>query len=237
MVSAQEARVSILKFENLRYSAGDFHLELNFEFLSCATGIFGPSGAGKTTILELVAGLRKPTAGSIHLNGQLLAHAQQGIFIPPECRQIGYVPQDLALFPHKTVEANLLFGQKTGAHFPDILGKLELAPLLQRYPADLSGGEKQRVAIGRALLAQPKLLMLDEPLSDLDDDLKQRGLELFRRVKDEFGTPLLYVSHNAGEIISLCDDVLIVRSGKVIGHGSPKEKFVPTTTPNFAFLG
>jgi molybdate transport system ATP-binding protein len=226
MALAQEASLTFIRLEKISYRIDHFQLEVDLDLAERATGIFGPSGAGKTTLLELIAGLRKPSTGTIHLRGKPLTSISTGQFVSPENRGIGYVPQDLALFPHKTAEANLRYGLKTKPDFLDeVVTRLELQPLLSRYPSQLSGGEKQRIAIGRALIAQPRLLMLDEPLSGLDDDLKQRGLELFRSLISTFRTPILYVSHNPNEIVQLCEESLVLRHGKIVQRGPPRELF------------
>ena len=215
-----------VELDQLQWRAGNFSLELTARLGAKVTGVCGPSGAGKTTLLEIIAGLRKPARGSVRVNGNLMFEHETRTWVPPERRGIGYVPQDLALFPHKTVERNLRYGAPNNrSRLLQIATALEIERLLDRYPAMLSGGEKQRVAIGRALITNPRLLMLDEPLSHLDDELKQRGLELFRKVRSEFETPILYVSHNASEVVSFCDEVIVLRKGRVAGQGSPTELF------------
>lgn len=227
--------MSGVRLQKVHYSAGRFQLEIDLEICSRRTGIFGPSGAGKTTLLELIAGLRKPSAGLIGVNGEVLTDCSNGNTVAPERRRIGYVPQDLALFPHMTVQGNLSYARNGAEIFSEVVEKLQIAALLERYPSELSGGEKQRVAIGRALIAKPRLLMLDEPLSNLDDELKERGLELFDRIGTEFQTPILYVSHNANEIVGLCDEAIILRDGKVIRSGIVNEVFTRSEKRNYTF--
>jgi molybdate transport system ATP-binding protein len=232
--------MSILRLENIRCTVGRFALEVNIEIARQVTGIFGPSGAGKTTLLEIIAGLRKPRTGTVRLGDTVFVNSAERAWTPPEQRHIGYVPQDLALFPHKSVRENLLFG---AAHGPEaeqslhrITSEFELDVLLDRFPGDLSGGEKQRVAIGRALMTHPKLLMLDEPLSSLDQELKERGLELFRRVRDHFDTPILYVTHDPGEIVSFCDEVLVLQNGRISEIGAPGQIFTRSEKPAYIHL-
>lgn len=224
-----------IRLQKIRYSAGRFQLEVDLELRSSRTGIFGPSGAGKTTLLELVAGLRQPRAGLIEVNDEVLTDCSKGNNVAPEHRRIGYVPQDLALFPHKTVEGNLSYARSGAKVFSEVVEKLQIVALLERYPAELSGGERQRVAIGRALMARPRLLMLDEPLSNLDDKLKERGLELFDRIGAEFQTPILYVSHNAGEIVRLCEEAIILRDGKVVRTGKVTDVFTKTRQSRYTY--
>ncbi len=215
--------MSLLAVKELKIALDEFELDAEFELNQKVTGLFGPSGAGKTTLLELIAGLRKPQHGVITVGKKTVFH--RGTNVPPEQRHIAYVPQDLALFPHLTARQNLLYGGHESAEFEHVLREFELEPLLERMPAKLSGGEKQRVAIGRALVTTPALLLLDEPLSNLDRELKERGLDLFRRVRDHFGTPIVYVAHDANEIVELCDEVLVMRRGRIVKQGSPTEIF------------
>lgn len=231
--------MSILRLENVRTTLGRFTLEVNVNIANRVTGVFGPSGAGKTTLLEIVAGLRKPRSGKVQLRDATLFHASERTWVSPDRRHIGYVPQDLALFPHMAVRENLLFGARHNAHLEQslqrIVSEFDLEALLDRFPENLSGGEKQRVAIGRALMTHPKLLMLDEPLTNLDQELKDRGLELFRRVRDHFETPILYVTHDASEIVSFCDEVIILENGRVAEIGAPQEVFTRSEKPAFVY--
>ena len=232
-------KMTILRLENIRLCLGQFALEANVEIARQVTGIFGPSGAGKTTLLEVIAGLRKPREGKVQLKDAVLVDSSHNTWLPPEQRHIGYVPQDLALFPHKSVRDNLLFGAKHSLQAEQTLQRItsefELNSLLDRFPENLSGGEKQRVAIGRALMTHPKLLMLDEPLSNLDQELKERGLELFRRVRDHFETPILYVTHDANEIVSFCDEVMILQNGRIAEIGAPPEVFTSSGKPSYTY--
>ena len=231
--------MSILRLEDVRTTLGLFTLEVNVNIAKRVTGVFGPSGAGKTTLLEIVAGLRKPSAGKVELRDVTLFNASDGTWVSPDQRHIGYVPQDLALFPHMPVRENLLFGARHSQHLEQslqrIVSEFELDALLDRFPENLSGGEKQRVAIGRALMTHPKLLMLDEPLTNLDQELKDRGLELFRRVRDHFDTPILYVTHDASEIVSFCDEVIILDNGRVSEVGPPNGIFTPSQIPAYTY--
>ena len=230
--------MSIVRLEQVRFSAGKFALSVDVEIRARVTGIFGPSGAGKTTLLELIAGLRKPSSGAVKLQEEMVVDCGNGRWVSPEKRGIGYVPQDVALFPHKTVRENLLYGAKGDeSKLKEVVGKFQLEHLLDRWPAALSGGEKQRVAIGRALMTKPKLLMLDEPLSHLDEELKERGMDLFRKVRDEFATPILYVTHDANEIVELCEEVVVLKDGAVAGQGSAGDLFRPTERTRFVYVG
>ena len=207
----------------------DFALELDAEFTSQVTGVFGPSGSGKTSLLDLVAGLRRPRTGLIRLGNRILADAARATHVAPRLRRIGYVPQDLALFPHLSVEGNLRYGYKADgdAHalfsFEHVTDVLEIVPLVARGVNDLSGGEKQRVALARALLSSPQLLLLDEPLASLDRKLKQRIVPYLQRIRDEFRLPMLYVSHDAEEIAALCQEVWILERGHIVGRSGAQE--------------
>lgn len=194
-----------------------FTLRADVCLSSHATGISGPSGAGKTTLLELVAGLRKPQSGRISLGSEVVADSASRVHVPPEKRQVGYVPQELALFPHLTVRQNLFFGRPSptspATDSGKVLDLLEIRPLLDRSVQAISGGERQRVALGRALLAGPRLLLLDEPLSSLDTRLKQRILPYLQAIRYEFTLPILYVSHSQEELETLCDEILYMSEG------------------------
>ncbi len=176
-----------LILRNVRLQLGGFTLELDAEFSGRISTIFGPSGAGKTSLLDLIAGLRRAQSAFIRLGDKVLTDASKGVSVPTRERGIGYVPQDLALFPHLTVRQNLLYGHKSGGEtdalfaYERVVEVLEIAPLIERSVTELSGGEKQRVALARALLASPRLLLLDEPLSSLDVKLKTRIIPYLAR--------------------------------------------------------
>lgn len=189
------------------------------------TALFGPSGAGKTSIVNMVAGLVRPDAGRISLNGHCLFDSAHGVNVPPEKRRVGYVFQDGRLFPHLAVRGNLTYGMRLQPkserymEFDQVVELLGLESLLDRRPAKLSGGEKQRVAIGRALLCSPALLLMDEPLASLDGARKAEVLPFIRRLCREFSTPILYVSHMPDEISRLADHLVLMQDGGVTACG------------------
>jgi len=186
------------------------------------TAIFGRSGSGKTTLINLLAGLEQPDTGRIAIDGTVLFDSDASIDIPPEQRRLGYVFQDGRLFPHMTVQRNLVYGRRgalSDAEFNMIVRLLDLAPLLDRRPGTLSGGEKQRVAIGRALLAQPKLLLMDEPLASLDAGRKAEILTYIERLREEVRLPIVYVSHSSDEIVRLADTLVLLSDGAVAAVG------------------
>lgn len=221
-----------LLLKNIRVPLADFVLEADVAITNRVTALFGPSGAGKTTLLDLVAGLRRAESAFIQIEEEVLTDTARGIFVPPRARGIGYVPQDLALFPHLTTARNLRYGHDPRMEanplftFQRVVETLELTPLLDRGVTNLSGGEKQRVALARALLRSPRLLLLDEPLASLDMPLKARILPFLRRVRDEFPVPMLYVTHDAEEARVLCDDVLRVESGQVRPSSAEADGFL-----------
>ena len=220
-----------LLFKNISLPLAPFTLEVDVEVQGRITAIFGPSGAGKTSLLDLVAGLRSAKSAFIELDGRVLTDTVQGISVPPRQRGIGYVPQDLALFPHLSVRQNLLYGHKSGGNtnrlftFERIVELLEIQSLVQRGVTQLSGGEKQRVALARALLTSPRLLLLDEPLASLDTQLKTKILPYLTRVRDEFRVPMLYVTHDRFETLSLADEMVVLISGKVAQTGTVQKVF------------
>jgi len=229
-----------LLFHQVELKIGGFCLQIpQAVFPKRVTGIFGPSGSGKTSLLEIVAGLRRPARGTVQLGKTMFSDSAQRFFLPPEKRGTGYVPQDLALFPHMNVEKNLRYGtdgkQTDENLWAQILSVLELEKLLGRMPSSLSGGERQRVAVGRALMSSPKILLLDEPLRNLDHGLKDRGMEFLLKIRDEFSTPMLYVSHEPGEMARICDEVLVLNHGRVVVQGAVSDLFKPSDVPNFRF--
>ena len=178
--------------------------------------LFGPSGAGKTSVIEMIAGLVRPDRGRIVVLGRVLFDSEQAIDLPPEARACGYIPQDGLLFPHLDVRANLLFGSKRDANgerampLEEAVGFLGIGGLLDRLPRTLSGGEARRVAIGRALLSGPDVLLMDEPLSSLDMARREEILQLIARTHERFGIPVLYVSHDRAEIDRLGCEIIPV---------------------------
>ncbi|WP_375038443.1 ATP-binding cassette domain-containing protein [Acinetobacter sp. RW6] len=195
---------------------GQFHIEPSFQSDASVIGLFGASGSGKTSILHAIAGLNTPRSGLIKIQNQTWFDSNQKINLSTQKRHVGLVFQDAQLFPHKTVKQNLLFGLKHLAqqerHFEAdyIIELLKLEHLLQRMPIKLSGGEKQRVALGRALLYSPKLLLLDEPLSALDAAHKAEIIPFFQKVKQEIKIPMIYVSHDIQEIKQLTETMWIL---------------------------
>ena len=207
---------------------GAFTLTAAFDLDTRAAALFGPSGAGKTTILDAIAGLRRPGRGRIAIDGHVLYSSDAGIDVPPYKRHVGYVPQDVALFPHMNVRRNLLYGvhardaqpaprDAQPAPLDRVLAMLEIGGLIDRRVTDLSGGERQRVALGRALMSGPSLLLLDEPLAAVDVPLRRRILPYLRRVRDEMRIPILYVSHDREEVEELADAVVGLEAGRVTG--------------------
>jgi len=197
------------------------HVEANLP-ASGITAIFGVSGAGKTSLINAVGGLTRPQQGRIVLNERVLNDTEKKICLPPEKRRIGYVFQDTRLFPHYKVLGNLRYGmaKSMAGQFDRLVALLGIEPLLDRLPGSLSGGEKQRVAIGRALLTAPELLLLDEPLASLDIPRKRELLPYLQRLAREINIPMLYVSHSLDEILHLADKVMVLEAGEVKAFGN-----------------
>ncbi len=233
----------LLKFS---LQQGSFSLEIDQQLTSGITALFGPSGAGKTTILDAIAGLRTPSRGTIAIGERVLFQAtdrigrsspeglhygstakgspeglhygSRHIDLPPHQRHVGYVPQDVALFPHMNVRRNVLFGRREGQRLAleTVVTMLEIGELLDRRVPDLSGGERQRVALARALMSAPELLLLDEPLAAVDVERRRRILPYVLRVRDELRIPVIYVSHDRDEIDRIADRVLVMENGRPI---------------------
>jgi molybdate transport system ATP-binding protein len=218
----QETRKMKLLLKNISLPLADFPLVLDQEIQNQVTAVFGPSGAGKTSLLDLIAGLRHPKSAFIQLGDRVLTDTANRTHVPTRQRQIGYVPQDLALFPHLSVRDNLLYGAKGKRtldslfSFEHVTQVLEIQTLMDRRITKLSGGEKQRIALARALLASPQLLLLDEPLASLDTVLKSKIIPYLARIRDEFHIPMLYVTHDWGEVQSLCAEALIMERGEIV---------------------
>ncbi len=215
---------------DVRLPLDRFVLEVELEAERPVTGIFGASGAGKTSLLETVAGLRGGATGRVRLGDEVWLDTAARRSVPPERRRIGYVPQDGLLFPHLSVRRNLLAGarrardagQRPADTLRTVAALLELEPLLERSVTTLSGGERQRVALGRALCSGPRLLLLDEPLASLDLPLRRRLLPFLRRVRAELTVPMLLVSHDPIEVQALCDEILVLENGRAFARGEPR---------------
>ena len=214
---------------DVRHRLGEFDLFVSFATAHGITALYGRSGAGKTTIINMVAGLLTPTQGKIRINDNILFDSETGLNVPAHQRRVGCVFQDARLFPHLSVKANLAYGmhrdppqQKTDL-FENIVSLLALGGMLTRHPNTLSGGERQRVAIGRALLSRPRALLMDEPLASLDAEHKAELLPYIESLRDEVGLPILYVSHAQEEVVRLADSVVMLQNGQVTATGSVED--------------
>ena len=202
----------------------EFELALDVSFPVGTTALFGPSGSGKTSLLELLAGLRTPSAGSIELHGNTVFDATRAIAVPPWTRRVGYVSQDDTLFPHLSVRRNILYGARSDqprvlASLEQVTAILEMGTLLERRVGALSGGERKRVSLARALLSEPELLLLDEPLTGTEIALRSRVLDYLMRVRDELRIPMIYVTHEMDEVRTLCSSMVVLERGRVVSQG------------------
>lgn len=213
---------------NFQYQHADFMLNVELEMQQQLLGIIGVSGCGKSTLLKNIVGLLKPTHGVIQFNQQILFDSQQKIHVPMHQRKIALIFQNALLFPHMNVQQNLCYAEKLipqaerKFQFNEIIELLELTHLCQRKAHQLSGGEAQRVSIGRALLSSPHLLLLDEPLTGLDQQLKQQILPFLQRIKDELNLPMIYVTHHLEELKYLKADILQLDQGQLQHRQNPK---------------
>jgi molybdate transport system ATP-binding protein len=214
---------------DITHRFGSFLLEARFVSDGRLTAFFGRSGSGKTTLVNIIAGVVRPDRGRIVLDDRPLVDTERGIFVPKYRRRVGYVFQEGRLFPHLTVRQNLVFGRwftpkaERAISLDHVLELLGIGHLLDRHPGALSGGEKQRVAIGRALLTSPRLLLLDEPLASLDETRKEDILPFIERLRDEAQVPIVYVSHSLSEVARLATTVVVVQDGRIVAVGAPTD--------------
>lgn len=193
---------------NLVLPLAHFTLDVTVEMTARSTALFGPSGSGKTSLLEVIAGLRVPQSGHIELNGRVISG------LPPRLRRVGYVPQDDALFPHLSVRQNVFYGAKE--QNDAVIDILEIGHVMDRGVQRLSGGERKRVALARALLSRPEVLLLDEPLTGVDLALRDRVLEYLVRVHRELTVPTVYVTHQMDEVRAMCDEIVWMDRGTIV---------------------
>ena len=229
MVSEVSSSTLAANIRKERREAGTFVLDVSFEAPPGFTIFFGPSGAGKSTLLDCLAGLVRPNAGKIAIGELVLFDSAMHIDVPPQKRRIAYVFQSLALFPHLTVEQNVAYGlrdiaeQDRHTRVEEILEAFRIANLRDQKPSQISGGEKQRTALARSLVTKPRLLLLDEPLTGLDADLKAAIIEDLRAWNAAKGIPILYVTHTREEVDALGERVIAIDNGRVVSHGAPMD--------------
>lgn len=229
------------QFTALRDSAG-FALDIEFRASSGVTVLFGPSGSGKTLTLDCIAGFIRPDEGRILLDDVILFDAASNVHLRPQARRCGYVFQNYALFPHMTLRENLMFAAQRRPRLErhrkvnEMLERFQLTEVAGRNPAELSGGQKQRCSIARALIVEPRLLLLDEPAQGLDAVLRAQLYEVIRRVREEFHTPVLLVTHDLEECFEMGDEMMILRDGKLVQNGPPARVVEQPANPEVARL-
>lgn len=206
----------------VEHAQGDFTIEAGIRASGRVLALCGPSGAGKTTLLDIIAGLRRPRHARIAFDDVVFVDSERGLDVPARLRRIGYIFQEPRLFPHLSVAHNLTYGARFASRGPSLVGFAEVVallgiePLLSRGTSRLSGGEKQRVAIGRALLSNPRVLLMDEPLTAIDDARRQDILALIETLRDAFAIPIIFVSHRASEVERLASDIAEFERGRLV---------------------
>jgi molybdate transport system ATP-binding protein len=221
---------------DLRIDRGDFRLSASLKALGTRFGLFGPSGAGKTSLIRAFAGL-DPATGYLEIDGEVWLDSAHNQSLPAHRRRVGWVPQDNALLPHLDVKQNLSFSDRAETGLMNlVVESLELKPLLSRTVFRLSGGEAKRVALGRALVSQPRLLLLDEPLAGLDWRMKRQLLGILLRVQSRFETPIVFVSHDPEEIGLFCSEVWFLREGQIVAQGTAEEVFLRPESEQAALI-
>jgi molybdate transport system ATP-binding protein len=223
----------------LRHQLGEILIDVDFQARTRLTALFGKSGSGKSSIIDMIAGLVRPSQGRVVVDDRVLFDSKLGVNVAVHKRRIGYVFQDGLLFPHLTVEQNLNYGRRFNGRLAEtshIISLLGLEALLKRKPINLSGGEKQRVAIGRALMSNPSLLLMDEPMASLDEARKAEILPYIEILRDQTKIPIIYISHSLEEVMRLAGDVVHIDGGRIIAQGSPQSIQTlrlshPTNTP------
>lgn len=228
--------------KQLHGANGEFGLEVGLEIAEGEfVALFGPSGVGKTTLLRCLAGLERPDRGQLTVDGKLWLDSATDVSLPPRQRRVGYMFQDYALFPNMSVRGNLEFALRKGAdkkRVDDLLALMGLGELQHRKPETLSGGQKQRVALARALASEPRLLLLDEPFSALDAEIRARLHDEVLRMQRQFGLTAIIVSHDVGEVYKLARRVMVMEAGRIVQQGSPAEVFsAGKTSGKFRFTG
>ena len=225
----------------LQKKVSGFTLDVEWEIGNELAVIFGPSGSGKSMTLQLIAGLMPPDGGRISAEGKIFFDAEHNISLPPQQRRIGYVFQDLALFPHMSIEDNILYGAKgieksvRDKRLYDIISIFRLDGIEHKRPGEISGGQKQRVALARALIRKPDVLLLDEPFSSLDTSLRADMRTFLKDIRKEFNLPVILITHDIFEAITLADRVILYEDGKVIIAGKPHEVLNPEAMPECEF--
>jgi len=204
-----------LTLDSVRLPLADFELAVTLDLAASVTGIVGPSGAGKTSLLDLIVGLRHPIAGTVTLDGQPLDDVTRRVHVPPRERGMGYVPQDNALFPHLSVEGNIRYGTEARLQ-PEVIEVLDIGRLLKRKVTSLSGGEQKRVALARALATEPRLLLLDEPLSGIDRPLQSRIIGYLEQLRVHFQVPMIYVTHDGEGLSRMAEQVITLERGRIV---------------------
>jgi molybdate transport system ATP-binding protein len=223
---------------NVKKVFEDFTLDVDFKSGASFTALFAPSGSGKSLTLQCIAGLVKPDEGKIVIDGKVFYDSEKNFFLKPQLRKVGYLFQDYALFPHMTVEENVFYGAKDKQFAERLFGILGIEKIRKRYPSEVSGGQKQRTALARALAVKPRLLLLDEPFSALHKSLREVLYQEIKKIASMFNLKVILVSHDIDEVFELAEYMVILRHGKVVQEGKPMDVFFePADVDTASLLG